>query len=412
MTRELLVVEGVSKRYTTYRSEAMRFLRWFGFSFRPNSEFVAVDDVSFSLRAGEAVAIIGQNGAGKSTLLKMITGTSRPSTGTITVGGRVSAILELGLGFNPEFTGRENVRHSGGLLGLSGSELTRLIPEIESFSELGRFFDQPVRVYSSGMQARLAFALATALRPELLIVDEVLSVGDSYFQHKSFARIRDFRKQGTTILFVTHSLGDVREICDRVILLDKGRVLKDGAPDEVIDYYNAMIAAKEAESMTIEQKREANGWLVSRSGTREARVENVQLLNAATRAQVHVAKIGDALELVIDALVEKPVKSLVFGVMIRDRTGHVVWGSNTWRSRQILESVESGYKVRFTMYFTCNLGPGSYSITHALTAGNNHAEGNYEWVDNCVVFDVVATGEKDFIGTNSLPFHFEVNCSA
>ena len=160
-------------------------------------------------------------------------------------------------------------------MGLSQARLSELMPHIEDFAEIGEFFDQPLRTYSSGMQARLAFALATAERPDVLIVDEVLSVGDSYFQHKSFDRIRSFRAAGTSIILVTHSLGDVRALCDRVILLDKGHVLKDGPPDEVVDYYNALIAAKENEKLTVEQRREKDQWLFTRSGSKAAAVESV-----------------------------------------------------------------------------------------------------------------------------------------
>jgi lipopolysaccharide transport system ATP-binding protein len=175
MSDILLDVVHVGKRYTTYASNLQRFANWFGAGIKPSAEFWAVSDISFQVRRGESVALIGQNGAGKSSLLKLITGTVRPSTGSVAVAGSVSAILELGLGFNPEFTGRENAFHAGGLMGISQAELATLMPQIESFAEIGAFFDQPFRVYSSGMQARLAFALATARRPDLLIVDEVLS---------------------------------------------------------------------------------------------------------------------------------------------------------------------------------------------------------------------------------------------
>mgnify|MGYP000465791091 FL=1 len=245
MSEKVLHVDDVSKRYASYSSETMRFLSWFGFPTKPASEFWALRNLSFDMNRGECLALIGQNGAGKSTLLKIITGTVRPSSGNVHLAGRVSAILELGIGFNPDLTGRENVYHSGGLLGMTHQQLEELMPSIEDFAEIGEHFDHPLRTYSSGMQGRLAFSLATAVRPDILIVDEVLSVGDSYFQHKSFQRILKFREEGTSILFVTHSLGAVREICDRVILLDKGEKIRDGRPDEVIDFYNAMIADKE-----------------------------------------------------------------------------------------------------------------------------------------------------------------------
>jgi lipopolysaccharide transport system ATP-binding protein len=214
-----LHVQNVGKRYTRYRSNLALFASWLGFPVTHTHEFWALRDFSLTLHAGEALACIGQNGAGKSTLLKLVSGTVLPSRGHISVAGRVAAILELGLGFNLELTGRQNVHHAGGLRGFSPTQVEELIPDIEAFAELGEFFDEPLRVYSSGMQARLAFSLVTAVRPDLLIVDEILSVGDAYFQHKSFQRIRRFKDEGTAILFVSHSMADVRALCDRVILL-------------------------------------------------------------------------------------------------------------------------------------------------------------------------------------------------
>ena len=240
----VLQVNGVGKCYAKYNGLFSRLLSWVGLPVKTTHEYWANKDISFTVAPGQAIAIIGQNGAGKSTLLKMITGTVRPTTGHIHVVGRISAMLELGLGFNPEFTGRQNAYMAGGLLGYSAQELEQLMKGIENFAEIGDFFDQPLRVYSSGMQARLAFAVATAVRPDVLIVDEILSVGDSYFQHRSFDRIKQFKDQGTSIILVTHGLSDVRALCDYVILLDQGQILKQGRPDEVVDYYNAFVAQK------------------------------------------------------------------------------------------------------------------------------------------------------------------------
>jgi lipopolysaccharide transport system ATP-binding protein len=231
-----LDVQNLGKSYRQWGSEWRRIASWFIPSLEPLEEHWVLKEINFIVNPGEAVAIIGQNGAGKSTLLKLITGTTCPTAGNVQLHGRVAAILELGMGFNPDMTGRQNACHSAGLMGYSQTEINSIMPEIEAFTEIGEYFDQPMRTYSTGMQARVAFSVATAFKPDLLIVDEVLSVGDSYFQHKSFDRIRKFRDEGVSILLVTHSMGDVRNLCDRIILLDKGRVLKDGQPDEVIDY--------------------------------------------------------------------------------------------------------------------------------------------------------------------------------
>ncbi|ABI77736.1 lipopolysaccharide ABC transporter, ATP-binding protein [Hyphomonas neptunium ATCC 15444] len=404
----VLRIENVSKHYRSYKSSAGRIGGWLGMSRTPASHGVALDSINLSLHRGEAIALIGQNGAGKSTLLKIITGTVRPTVGAVHVGGRISAILELGLGFNPEFSGRENIMNSGGLLGFTSSQLRELMPEIESFAEIGPYFDAPVRTYSSGMQARLAFALATAVRPEILIVDEVLSVGDAYFQHKSFARIRQFRDAGTTLILVSHSLGDVRELCNRVVLIDKGRILRDGLPDEVIDYYNGMIAERENAKLSIEQRRSSQGWSVTRSGDFRAVVTDISLYSAESGDEVTTARTGEMLQLKVNVQINDDLPTLVFGLMIRDRTGHVVWGSNTWHTRQVLSDIKCGSNLSFTLDFPCILGPGSYSISPALVNSDTHLDQNFEWTDNLFVFNVINADKDYFVGTTLLDAKFGV----
>ncbi|EXL07029.1 sugar ABC transporter ATP-binding protein [Brucella anthropi] len=405
---DVLSVSEVGKRYATYASNFQRFATWFGADIKPESEYWANQDVTFNVPVGQALALIGQNGAGKSTLLKMITGTVRPSTGSIKLEGRVNAILELGLGFNPEFSGRQNIYHAGGLMGYSQEELTEVMPDIEAFAEIGEFFDQPTRVYSSGMQARLAFALATAKRPDVLIVDEVLSVGDAYFQHKSFDKIRQFKDQGTSIILVTHSLGDVRALCDRVILLDKGRIVKDGSPDEVVDYYNAMIAAKENILDGVEQSRRDDGWLVTRSGTFEAVISNLKLFDSISNDEVNIITVGQKVYAQAVISINQSLDRLVLGYMLRDRSGHVVWGSNTWHTKQELTSLRSGDSIVIRMYFTGNLGVGSYSLSPALVSSDTHLDRNFEWIDNALVFEVVNTDKPSFIGSSFLDAEFVI----
>lgn len=406
----ILSLSSIGKRYAAYSSNLHRFATWFGANVKPVSEYWANRNISFDVASGEALALIGQNGAGKSTLLKMITGTVRPTTGSVTVSGSISAILELGLGFNPEFTGRENVYHAGGLMGYSREELADMMPSIEGFAEIGKFFDQPIRVYSSGMQARLAFALATAKRPDILIVDEVLSVGDSYFQHKSFDKIRQFKEEGTAIILVTHSLGDVRALCDRVLLLDSGRIIKDGPPDEVVDYYNAIIAERENAEIPlgVEQERGEDGWIKTRSGTYEVKIKKLDLLDAHTREAVSTARVGQRLLLRLEASVLESVPALVLGYMLRDRTGHLLWGTNTWYTNQIQTNLSAGELLEYEMVFTCELGPGSYSFSPALVANENHLKKNFEWRDNALVFDVVNVDQPTFIGSCHLDAVFDV----
>lgn len=407
MSGELQVL-GLGKAYRRWGGELRRIASWFFPGIAPREENWVLKDVSFSVAPGEAVGIIGQNGAGKSTLLKLITGTTQPTAGQVFMHGRVAAILELGMGFNGDLTARENAYHSAGLMGHSWEEIDRAMPGIEAFAEIGAYFDQPMRTYSSGMQMRVAFSVATAFRPDLLIVDEALSVGDSYFQHKSFDRIRQFREQGVSIMFVSHSLSDVRTLCDRVILMEAGRVLKDGQPDEVVDYYNAMIAEKENSKLTVEQRREKNGWLLTRSGSGEARISDLRLVDEKRGEELSVVHVGQRVELRLEVKMHQDVPRLVLGYMIRDKQGHIIWGTNTWHTGQVLETPSAGETIVFRLPFTCTLGPGSYSVSPALVSTDTHLADNYEWVDNLLVFDVINADMPFFIGSSSLDARFAI----
>lgn len=233
----LLSVRDVGKVFCRYATEWQRIARWFGASVKPLDQHWVARHISFELNAGESIGIVGRNGAGKSTLLKMITGTMLPSEGQIRMNGRIAAILELGMGFNPEFSGRQNARHALELMGFGHAQIDAVMPEIADFADIGDYFDQAVRTYSTGMQARVAFAAATAFKPDLLIVDEVLSVGDAFFQAKCFERIARYRQQGMTLILVTHSVADVVTHCNRALLLRQGRLIEDGSPAHVTNLY-------------------------------------------------------------------------------------------------------------------------------------------------------------------------------
>lgn len=401
-----LSVKDLGKAYRTYRSELQRFARWFGVPVRPATENWVLRDISFSVGPGEAVAIAGQNGAGKSTLLKLITGTTRPTEGAVHVAGSVSAMLELGMGFDPELTGRENVFASAGLMGHRHAAIQERLDEIEDFAEIGEYFDKPVRTYSSGMQARLAFSVATAFRPDVLIVDEVLSVGDTYFQHKSFAKIREFREQGTSLLIVSHDRNAIQSVCDRAILLDKGRMLKEGDPQEVMDYYNALIAEKEGS--TIQQRANANRKVETRSGSGEAQVSDIAILDQAGREKDTVS-VGEEVTLRIRVTANADVPRLVLGYMIKDRLGREVFGTNTHHTEQPLENLSAGETVDFNVRFTASLGPGTYSVSTALVSSDTHLVNNYEWRDLALVFNVVNVDKPHFVGDAWLPPTIEVN---
>jgi lipopolysaccharide transport system ATP-binding protein len=311
------------------------------------------------------------------------------------------------MGFHPDFTGRQNAFMAGQLLGMSVEEISKLMPEIEAFAEIDEYMDQPVRVYSSGMQMRVAFSVATARRPDVLIVDEALSVGDAYFQHKSFERIREFRRQGTTLLIVSHDRQAIQSICDRAILLDAGRMAKEGEPEAVMDYYNAKIAQKE--NSKIEQTVLASGRVQTISGTGEARVKSLKLVDAATGEELTVAKVGQALELQLEASIHAHIPQLVLGFKICDKRGHVVWGTNTWHTHQIQKEVGVRETVIFKLLFPCNLGPGSYSVSPALVGTDSNLTNNYEWVDNMLVFEVINVDKNYFIGSNWLDAQFSIS---
>jgi lipopolysaccharide transport system ATP-binding protein len=394
-----VIVENVGKAYVKYRSELQRFARWFGISVTPLAEQWAVRHVSFRVARGESVGIIGQNGAGKSTILKMVTGTTRPTEGTITVDGRVSA-LELGLGMNPELTGRENVVHSAGLMGMSQNTINELLPTIENFAEIGKYFDQPMRTYSSGMGMRVAFSVATAIRPEILIVDEALAVGDTYFVHKCFQRIREFREAGTTLLIVSHDPTAIQTLCDRAILMEAGRMVLDGDPQEVFDYYNALIADKE--NTTVRTTRSAEGRVATESGSGEAVIEQLELLDAKGQPVEYVG-VGQTVTLRALVRVKSHLNRLIYGYMIRDRLGQPVFGTNTHHTDQACVDLNSGDQVEFTAEFPMNLGPGSYSVSVALTSGETHVEKNYQWRDLALVFTVANLDQPQFVGTAWVP---------
>jgi lipopolysaccharide transport system ATP-binding protein len=396
-----ITVSNLGKAYKQYPNRWSRLLEWItpGNTKRHQLKWV-LQGINFSVNSGEAVGIVGINGAGKSTLLKLITGTTQPTTGSVKMTGRVAAMLELGMGFHPEFTGRQNAFMAGQLLGISSAEIFQLMPDIEAFAEIGDYIDQPVRVYSSGMQMRLAFSVATATRPDVLIVDEALSVGDAYFQHKSFERISEFRKLGTTLLIVSHDRMAIQSICDSAILLDRGHLAKQAAPEEVMDFYNALVAT--GENSTISQKVLQDGRVQTTSGSGEANVVEISLLNVKGN-ELEIVKVGEDVTLQIKIKINSFIRRLVLGYMIKDRLGQPIFGTNTHHTHQTLENLKIGSLITFDIRFSMALGVGSYSIATALHNTDTHIENNYEWKDLALIFTVVNTVKENFIGTCWIP---------
>lgn len=394
---DTITVSNLGKAYKVYATRWSRLAEWLDPRERPRHRLNWVlQDITFSVSPGEAVGIIGINGAGKSTLLKMITQTVRPTTGTVAVQGRIAALLELGMGFHPEFTGRQNALMAGQLLGISSAEMQTLMPQIEQFAEIGEYIDKPVRVYSSGMQMRIAFSVATAIRPDVLIVDEALSVGDAYFQHKSFSRIRTFREQGTTLLLVSHDKQAIQSICDRAILLSGGKLLMQGEPEAVLDFYNASLA--DTGGKTIVQEKYSDGKTATRSGTGDAQVTTVSLLDEAGKL-VETVDVGQPVILSIDVVVHADIRQLVLGFSIKNRLGEFVFGTNTHYTKQTLYNVEAGRRLKFEIKLDMNIGPGTYSVQTALVSSETHLTNNYDWRDLALLFNVVNLAKPHFEGS-------------
>lgn len=396
-----IVVNNLGKAYKQYPTRWSRLAEWLDPRRKPRHHLHWVlQSINFTLKPGEAVGIIGINGAGKSTLLKIITGTTQPTTGSVHIAGRVAALLELGMGFHSDFTGRQNAFMAGQLLGYSVEEIARLMPEIEAFAEIGDYIDQPVRVYSSGMQMRLAFSVATAHRPDVLIVDEALSVGDAYFQHKSFDRIREFRKQGTTLLIVSHDKQAIQSICDRAILLSSGCLAMEGDPEVVMDYYNAMLA--ERQNQEVQLKTLDDGKVQTISGTGEVSFLDIGLLDEFGQ-HLEVIAVGQTVSLEVKVVCNANLDEMVIGYMIKDRLGQPVYGTNTYYYKKQLINLTCGQIIEFSFKFQANLGPGTYSIAVASHSQDTHLLKNYEWRDHALVFNVLNIGEPEFIGVAWLP---------
>ncbi len=406
MRDPVLQVDNIGKTYLQYSSDLSRVLSWTGLPIKPISQHCVLQGVSFSIEPGDAVGIVGQNGAGKSTLLKIVTGTQQPTTGQVKINGRIGSILELGMGFNPDFTGRQNAFHSAGLMGFSQTDIEGVIDDIEQFAEVGEYFDQPVSTYSSGMQMRVAFSVITAFRPTLLIVDEALSVGDTYFQHKSFSRIRDFQTQGSALLIVSHDANVIQSLCNRAILLDHGKVIQDGNPSAVMDYYNALIADKE--NSTVEVKQLDANRVQTISGTGEASVESISLMNEAGKP-VEFLNVGEFVSLKIRVKVWQDLPTMILGYMIKDRLGQTIYGTNTWHTKQPVYNLVKGDVVTYSIRFSMNLGPGTYSISTALVNTETHMDKNYEWRDLAYVFEVANLDKVTFAGSTWLHPVIEVS---
>lgn len=393
-----LRVDAVSKQYRIYDRPADRLKegltrgRW-----KAHREFWALKDISFEVEAGTTTGIVGPNGSGKSTLLQIITGTLEPTHGSVWLGGRVAALLELGAGFNAEFTGIENIFMNTALMGLSKSETEHLLPEIASFAEIGDFIYQPLKTYSSGMYVRLAFAAAIATSPEILIIDEALAVGDAVFQHRCTRRIKQMQENGTTILFVSHDPSAVRALCTRAILLNDGKMIAEGSPADVLNRYRKIIMAsqqayeanlhpaEETEAANDQTRRPALTYSY-RHGDRRSEIVQVELLDAGLRP-AQLVETGQPLVVRIVHVANTDLDEVVCGFLIRNRHGIHIYGTNTELQEVPFEPVRKGQLTEVTFEFNCWVAPDQLSISVAL---HSRAGVSFDWLDGCLFFRVMA----------------------
>ena len=411
MTDIAISVSNLSKQYYLYKRPIHRVMETFHlFGRKYHTTFDALSNVDFQVRRGESIGIIGRNGSGKSTLLQIICGNLQPTGGQVLVKGRISALLELGAGFNPEFTGRENVYLSTAILGLSKQETDARFGQITDFADIGEFVDRPVKTYSSGMYIRLAFATAISVDPEILIIDEALAVGDIFFQQKCMEHMKKMM-QGCTIVLVSHDMHSITNMCNRVILLDHGKVVYEGLPPEGVAQYTKIIHSEQSIKSSLAETEEQlpseviqetisllpdfDSWMKvgdeDRGGTGEVEIQRVSV----TYDGVVIANIqeGDkvTLRLLVHAIAEKD--QLIFGYTVKDRVGNAIFGENSLCLEGPSLSLKEGYSVVEYDFIWPLVYPDTYTITVGIGEGThplNHAV--QCWAHNVVSVAAVTPG--------------------
>jgi ABC-2 type transport system ATP-binding protein len=406
MTRPAIEVRGVSKRFRLYHERYSSLKeRVIHFGRIPFEDFWAVADADFAVAEGQTVGLLGHNGSGKSTLLKCIAGILQPTNGEIVTRGRLAALLELGAGFHPELTGRENIYLNGSILGLSRRDIDRVFDEIVAFAELERFIDMQVRHYSSGMYVRLGFAVAVNVDPDILLVDEVLAVGDESFQRKCLDRVAKFQREGRTILFVTHAADLVRRICDRAIVLDHGRVVMDAPPGEAVRAFREHLhlgdpglGVPAGEQPGVQDRPRTHGEAMAARASGRVRVRDVVI--------EHPGRLVDRLSLLPDEPMtlrvlyhaEEPTEDVLFGVAIHDDDGNHLFGTNTKILGLEVPAVAGDGEVAFE-FARVPLLDGSYLVSVAI---QSHDEGVvYDWQEQRYRFSVMNPSRTE--GTVSFP---------
>ena len=389
-----VLVQNVSKVFRLYRRPSDRILELLPLANRAHTDFWALTGVSVTVERGEIFGVVGPNGSGKSTLLQIVSGILRPTSGRVSTQGRVAALLELGAGFNPEFTGRENVFINGEIMGLGRAEIERAFPRIAAFAEIGEFIDRPVKEYSSGMYVRLAFATAIHVEPEILIVDEALAVGDAIFASRCVQKFEELKQRGVTVLFVSHDLGLVKRLAHRAILLVNGRIEAEGNPKDVVNRYVGLVVERQKRPPENGEARLASSF---RHGDGASEIATVELLNQAGEP-VAVAMSGEPLTVRVVARFLQDVADPIVGVLIRNRLGIDVFGTNTRVERKELGEFRAGERIEVDFRFDCLLTQQEYTIT----AATQHWDGSsQDWLDDVLSFRVVDS--RAAAGVASLP---------
>ncbi len=378
-----MLVQNVSKLYRLYRRPGDRLRELLPRARRRHTDFWALRDIGFEVEKGETLGLVGPNGCGKSTLLQIVCGILQPTSGRVVTRGRIAALLELGAGFNPEFTGRENVYLNGEIMGLSRGEIDKAMPSIESFAEIGEFIGRPVKEYSSGMYVRLAFSTAIHVDPEILIVDEALAVGDAVFANRCVRKFQELRERKITVLFVSHDLGLVKQLSDRAILLLNGRIAAQGAPNDVINRYIGLVLAKEE----AKNKKDDRIHASFRHGDGSSEILSVEILNARGEAATTVTG-GEPITVRVRSRFHQAKSDPMVGILIRTRIGMDVYGTNTRLERVRLGDFQPGDELEVDFGVECWLTPQQYT----LTVATQNADGSsHDWLDDAVAFDVVDT---------------------
>ncbi len=388
-------VKNVTKIYSLYKRPSDRLIDTFHlmpWKKYPKNE--ALKDVSFTVKKGETVGIIGTNGSGKSTVLKIITGVLTPTEGKAVVNGRISALLELGAGFNVEYTGIENVYLNCTMMGLSKEETEKKLPEILDFADIGEYVYSPVKTYSSGMFVRLAFAVAINIDPEILIVDEALSVGDVFFQAKCYRKFEDFKRQGKTILFVSHDLSSIAKYCDRVVLLNKGDKLGEGSPKEMIDLYKQVLVGQYKDEKNAVVKEGLNTDTLE-YGSKKAKILDCKIYDNNGRNSNAIIK-GTSFKIAMEAEVLEDLEAPIFAFTFKNVQGTEITGTNTMIEKSITEGIRGGSKLTIEFTQDMNLQGGEYLLSLGLTGFEKGEFTVYHRLYDCI--NVTVVSDKDSVG--------------